>query len=153
MHLPGGVPSAHVDRFAADNLPPRELWPVMDYSAVPELRAYPARMNAATILLDDMVAAGFGPRPCIHYNRRTLSYAALLDVANRAARVLVEDYGLKPGNRVLLRAPNNPMMVAAYFAVIKAGGVVVATMPLLRAKELSYPLAKARIAPAFMRAG
>ena len=145
MHLPGGVPSAHVDRFAADNLPPRELWPVMDYATVPELRAYPARMNAASILLDDRVAAGFGGRPCIHYRRRTLSYAALLDIANRVARVLVEDYGLKPGNRVLLRAPNNAMLVACWFAVLKAGGICVTTMPLLRARELAALIDKAEI--------
>ena len=37
------------------------------------------------------------------------------------------------------------MMVAAYLAIIKAGGVVVATMPLLRAKEIAYPVQKAKI--------
>ena len=146
MYLPGGVPSAHVDRFAADNLPPRELWPVMDYATVPELAAYPTRMNAGTILLDDMVAAGHGASTCIHFNRRKLSYEALLDMANRAARVLTEDYGLKPGNRVLLRAPNNPMLVACWFAVLKAGGICVATMPLLRARELTTLIDKAEIA-------
>lgn len=144
-YLPGGVPSAHADDFAARNLPPRELWPAMDYSGVPELAAYPARMNAATILLDDMVAAGFGARPCLHFERRKLTYAALLDVANRVARVLVEDYGLRPGNRVLLRAPNNPMLVACWFAVLKAGGICVTTMPLLRARELATLIDKAQI--------
>ncbi len=146
MYLPGGVPSAHVDPFAARNLPPRELWPVMDYATLPELAAYPARLNAGVALLDDMVAAGHGTRPCIHFNHRTLSYAALLDMANRAARVLVEDYGLKPGNRVLLRAPNNAMLVACWFAVLKAGGICVATMPLLRARELAQLIDKAEIA-------
>jgi len=144
-YLPGGAPTAHVDRFAADNLPPRALWPVMDYSTVPELAAYPARLNAAVALLDDMVAAGHGARTCIHFERRRLSYAALLDMANRAARVLVEDYGLKPGNRVLLRGPNNPMMVACWFAVLKAGGICVTTMPLLRARELTTLIEKAEI--------
>src|SRR6185312_10287035 len=76
----------------------------------------------------------------------TLAYVQLAERVNRIANVLTRDLGLVPGNRVLLRAPNNPMMVAAWFAVMKAGGVVVATMPLLRAKELSYPLAKAKIA-------
>ena len=146
MYLPGGVPSAHVDRFATDNLPPRELWPVMDYATVPELAAYPARMNAGAMLLDDMVAAGHGARTCLHFNRRKLSYAALLDMANRAARVLTEDYGLKPGNRVLLRAPNNPMLVACWLAVLKAGGICVTTMPLLRARELTTLIDKAEIA-------
>ena len=146
MYLPGGVPSAHVDPFAARNLPPRELWPAMDYASLPELAAYPARMNAGAILLDDMVAAGHGARPCILYNHRTLSYAALADMANRAGRVLVEDYGLKPGNRVLLRAPNNAMLVACWFAVLKAGGICVTTMPLLRARELATLIDKAEIA-------
>src|SRR6185312_7567997 len=76
----------------------------------------------------------------------TLAYVQLAERVNRIANVLTRDLGLVPGGRVLLRAPNNPMVVAAYFAVIKAGGVVVATMPLLRAKELAYPLAKAKIA-------
>jgi 2-aminobenzoate-CoA ligase len=146
MYLPGGVPSAHVDRFAADNLPPRELWPVMDYATVPELAAYPARMNAGAMLLDDMVASGHGARICLHFNRRKLTYAALLDMANRAARVLTEEYGLKPGNRVLLRAPNNPMLVACWLAVLKAGGICVTTMPLLRARELTTLIDKAEIA-------
>jgi 2-aminobenzoate-CoA ligase len=146
MYLPGGVLSAHVDPFAARNLPPRTLWPVMDYATVPELAAYPARLNAAVALLDDRVAAGDGARPCIHVNRRTLTYAALKDVADRVARVLVEDYGLQPGNRVLLRAPNNAMLVACWFAVLKAGGICVATMPLLRARELAALIDKAEIA-------
>src|SRR5262249_61909397 len=74
-----------------------------------------------------------------------LSYAELAERVNRIANMLTRELGLAPGDRVLLRAPNNPMMVAAYLAVIKAGGVVVATMPLLRAKEIGYPLAKAKI--------
>src|SRR5581483_10344405 len=146
MYLPGGVASAHIDPFASDNLPPRELWPVMDYGALPALAAYPARMNAGAILLDDMVAAGHGARACIYFERRTLSYAALLDMANRAATVLTEDYGLRPGQRVLLRAPNNPMLVACWFAVLKAGGICVTTMPLLRARELTALIEKAEIA-------
>ncbi|HUA55902.1 MAG TPA: AMP-binding protein, partial [Candidatus Sulfotelmatobacter sp.] len=87
-----------------------------------------------------------GARPCIHFNRRTLTYAALKDVADRVARVLVEDYGLQPGNRVLLRAPNNAMLVACWFAVLKAGGICVTTMPLLRARELTTLIDKAEIA-------
>ena len=84
--------------------------------------------------------------PCLLSPTESLTYAQLNERINRIANVLTRDLGMVPGNRVLLRAPNNPMMVAAYFAVIKAGGVAVATMPLLRAKELSYPLAKAKIA-------
>src|SRR5450432_580275 len=100
-------PSAHSDGFARDNLPPRALWPDMDYAALPEL-AYPTRLNAAVELLDRMVERGFGDRPCIRWQGGVWSYAELLDKANRIANVLVGEIGLVPGNRVLLRAANNP---------------------------------------------
>jgi 2-aminobenzoate-CoA ligase len=136
--------SGHVDSFARDNLPDRALWPEFKFD-LPELR-YPERINCIAEFLDRWVAAGQGGRTCLISPAETLTYAQLAERVNRIANVLTRDLGMQPGNRVLLRAPNNPMMVAAYFAVIKAGGVVVATMPLLRAKELCYPLAKARIA-------
>src|SRR4029453_17289073 len=88
---------------------------------------------------------GQGGRPCLISPSATWSYAQFAERVNRIANVLTRELGLIPGNRVLLRGPNNPMMVATYFAVIKAGGVVVATMPLLRAKEIAYPLNKADI--------
>ncbi|MBM3527705.1 MAG: benzoate-CoA ligase family protein [Alphaproteobacteria bacterium] len=136
--------SGHIDTFARDNLPPRELWPEFAFM-LPDLQ-YPERLNCVTEWVDRWVATGQGARPCLISPSETLTYARLHERVNRIANVLTRDLGLVPGNRVLLRAPNNPTMVAAYFAVIKAGGVVVATMPLLRAKELSYPLAKAKIA-------
>ncbi len=136
--------SGHVDTFARDNLPPRALWPDFKFT-LPELQ-YPERLNCVTEWVDRWVAAGEGGRTCLISPAETLTYAQLNERVNRIANVLTRDLGLVAGNRVLLRGPNNPMMVAAYFAVIKAGGVVVATMPLLRAKELSYPLAKAKIA-------
>ena len=132
-----------MDTFARDNLPPAALWPEFNF-ALPELR-YPSRLNAAVELLDRQVEAGLGSRPVIWFGDAVWSYRDLLERANRIARVLVEDYGLKPGNRVLLRAANNPMMVACWFAVLKAGGIAVATMPLLRAKELTYILDKAQV--------
>ncbi len=135
--------SGHVDTFARDNLPPREQWPEFRFD-LPELQ-YPDRLNCVTHWVDRWVAAGEGARPCLLSPTESLTYAELNERINRIANVLTRDLGFVPGGRVLLRAPNNPMMVAAYFAVIKAGGVVVATMPLLRAKELSYPLAKAKI--------
>src|SRR5215212_7879723 len=135
--------SGHVDTFARDNLPPRDQWPEFKFD-LPELQ-YPERLNCVTHWVDRWVEAGQGDRPCLLSPAETLTYAQLNERVNRIANVLTRDLGLKPGNRVLLRAANNPMMVAAYFAVIKAGGVVVATMPLLRAKELSYPLTKAKI--------
>ena len=137
------VYSAHVDTFARDNLPPREQWPEFLFE-LPELR-YPERMNCAAVLLDDMVRAGHGARPVIHAADGRCSYAQLLAQANRIAHVLVRDMGLRPGNRVLLRGPNNPMMAACWFAVIKAGGIAVATMPLLRARELTEVVTKAEV--------
>ncbi len=137
------IPSAHRDTFARDNLPPQSQWPDFLFG-LPELQ-YPDRLNCVSELLDKWIAAGHGDRPCVISPTETLTYAQLGERMNRIANVLTRDLGLIPGNRVLLRAPNNPMMVAAYFAVIKAGGVVVATMPLLRAKEIAYPLTKAKI--------
>lgn len=136
--------SGHVDTFARENLPPREQWPEFKFD-LPELQ-YPERLNCVTEWVDRWIAAGQGDRPCLLSPSESLTYAQLNERINRIANVLTRDLGMVPGNRVLLRAPNNPMMVAAYFAVIKAGGVAVATMPLLRAKELAYPLSKAKIA-------
>jgi 2-aminobenzoate-CoA ligase len=136
--------SGHVDTFARDNLPPREQWPEFRFD-LPDLQ-YPERLNCVTEWVDRWIAAGQGSRICMISPSETLTYAQFHERVNRIANVLTRDLGLVPGGRVLLRGPNNPMMVASYFAVIKAGGVVVATMPLLRAKELSYPLAKAKIA-------
>jgi len=135
--------SAHADGFARANLPPREDWPHL-FAALPELY-YPPRLNAAAELLDKAVARGWGARACLRFGASVWTYADLLAQANRIARVLAEDFGVKPGNRVLLRAANNPMMVACWFAVLKAGAIAVATMPLLRAKELGYILGKAKV--------
>src|SRR5688500_1049454 len=137
-------PSAHVDTFCADHLPPRELWPVRDWTGIPEL-AYPPRVNCALELLDRMVAAGHGERPALRTPTETWTYRELLERANRIARVLVEELGVVPGNRVLLRAANCPMLAACWFAVLKAGGVVVCTMPLLRERELRFVADKAEI--------
>jgi len=135
--------TAHLDTFAHDNLPPRAQWPDFLFD-LPELK-YPQRMNCVVELLDRWVAAGYGDRPCLISPAETLTYAQLAERVNRIANVLTHKLGVVPGHRVLLRGPNNPMMVAAYLGVVKAGGVVVATMPLLRAKEIAYPIAKAKI--------
>ena len=137
------IRSAHIDTFARDNLPAREQWPEFLFN-LPELN-YPDRLNCVSAFVDDWVAAGDGARDCLISPTERLSYADLAERVNRIANVLTRDLGVVPGNRVLLRGPNSPMMVAAYFAVIKAGGVVVATMPLLRAKEIAFPLTKAEI--------
>ena len=126
--------SAHVDTFAADHLPPIEQQPQFLFE-LPELQ-FPERLNCATELLDRHIAAEQGDRVCIRAPGLVWTYAQLQDHANRIANVLVHDMALVSGNRVLLRAPNNAMLAACWFAVMKAGGIAVVTMPLLRAKEL-----------------
>ena len=135
--------TAHVDTFARDNLPPRSQWPQFSFD-LPELK-YPARLNCAAELLDKPVTRGHGHRVALRSPDGECTYTQLFTQANRLANVLVREMGLKPGNRVLLRGPNNPMMAAAWFAVMKAGGICVATMPLLRAKELTDIIKKAEI--------
>jgi 2-aminobenzoate-CoA ligase len=137
------IRSAHVDTFARDNLPVREQWPEFLFK-LPELN-YPDRLNCVSAFVDERVSAGEGSRDCLISPTERWSYADLAERVNRIANVLTRDLGVVPGNRVLLRGPNSPMMVAAYFAVIKAGAVVIATMPLLRAKEIAFPLIKAEI--------
>jgi 2-aminobenzoate-CoA ligase len=129
------LPSAHLDSFCRDHLPPLEQWPELVFE-LPELQ-YPDRMNCATALLDDVITRYGADRPCLHApEQETWSYGDLRATANRVAHVLVDDLGIVPGNRVLLRGPNNPMLAACWFAVLKAGGVAVTTMALLRAGEL-----------------
>jgi 2-aminobenzoate-CoA ligase len=135
-------PTAFSDSFARDHLPAPDLWP--EFEGLDAL-GYPKRLNAAVELIDKQVAAGFGPRLAIRTPAATWTYDELLDKANRIAAVLRDDLGLVPGNRVLLRSANNAMKAAAWLGVLKAGGIAVATMPLLRAAELSYMLGKARV--------
>jgi len=137
--------SAFVDRFALDRLPPRAAWPELIFDR-PEL-AYPPRLNAAKVLLDDRVAAGDGARRCLVDDHATWSYADLKERSDRIAQVL-KAAGVVAGNRVLLRAPNNPMLVAQWFAVLKLGAIVVTTMPLLRTRELVKVIEKAEISHA-----
>ena len=127
-------PSAYRDTFARDHLPPPSLWPVLE---IPEaLGRFPRRVNAAVEILDDATMR-HGARPCLRTRNTTWTYAKLLTEANRIAAVLTRDYGLAPGNRVLLRGANTPMLAACWFGVLKAGGIAVTTMPLLRARELT----------------
>ena len=129
-----GTRSAHVDTFTRENLPPRAQWPDFVFS-LPELQ-YPATLNCAAELLDRHVEAGHGAWRCILTDTEEWTYADLLARSNQVAHALVHEMGLVPGNRVLLRGPNNPWLVAGWFGVIKAGGVAVTTMPLLRKREL-----------------
>ena len=137
--------TAHIDTFIIDNMPPKELWPEMDYSVLPELAAYPERMNVATELLDKMVADGCANKPMIYFGDDIWTYSDLMERANQIANVLIEDYGMVPGERVILRSGNHPMLIASWFAVLKAGGIAIATMPVLRERELVYMMGKAKV--------
>ncbi len=136
--------SAHLDTFARDNLPPFDQWPEILLGR-PEFQ-YPDRLNAAVELTDRMVERGFGDRTALIGNGRRRTYKELADWSNRLAHALVENYGVKPGNRVLIRSGNNPALVAVWLAATKAGAVVVNTMPMLRAGELGKIVDKAEIA-------
>ena len=127
-------PSGHVDDFARRNLPPPEQWPELLLER-PEFQ-YPEYLNAAVELTDRNVEKGFGDRVALIGNGRQRTYKELTDWSNRLAHALVENYGVKPGHRVLIRSGNNPALVAAWLAATKAGAVVVNTMPMLRAGEL-----------------
>ena len=134
-------PSAHVDTFTRDNLPPEESWPDFLLDGF----QYPERLNAGVELTDRMVEQGLGDHTALIGNGRRRTYKELADWTNRLAHALTEDLGVKPGNRVLIRSANNPAMVACWLAATKAGAVVVNTMPMLRAGELSKIVDKAEI--------
>ncbi len=134
-------PTAHSDSFTRDNLPPSELWPELKMDEFD----YPEYLNVGVELTDAMVEKGFGDHTALIGNGRRRTYKELSDWSNRLAHALVEDYGVQPGNRVLIRSANNPAMVACWLAATKAGAVVVNTMPMLRAGELGQIIDKAEI--------
>lgn len=138
--------SAHLDTFARDRLPPPHEWPEFLFEG-PALQ-FPDVLNCATELLDRWVERGDGERLCVQGHGVRWTYAELQRQANRIAHVLVEDLGLVPGNRVLLRGANSPMHAACWFAVVKAGGIAVGSMPLLRARELVAIVDKAQVSHA-----
>ncbi|GAA6179319.1 AMP-binding protein [Shimia sp. NS0008-38b] len=136
--------SAHDDSFTQDNLPPKDSWPDLLLAGFD----YPDLLNAGWELTDGMVAKGFGDQTALIGNGRRRTYKELTDWTNRLAHVLVDDFGVVPGNRVLIRSANNPAMVACWLAATKAGAVVVNTMPMLRAVELTKYVEKAEISHA-----
>jgi 2-aminobenzoate-CoA ligase len=142
-----GTPSAHADTFALDRLPPPEAMPALDFD-LPELQ-FPPRVNVVARLLDARVAAGDGERECLRGSASgrpvRWSYAEVQQRVNRLAQMLVAERGLVPGHRVLLRGANSPMLAVCWLAVVKAGGIAVGTMPLLRARELAPLIDKAQI--------
>lgn len=136
--------SGHSDTFSRENLPAPEDWPDLRLEGFD----YPDRLNVGVELTDKMVAQGFGDHTALIGNGRRRTYKELTDWTNRLARALVENLGVKPGNRVLIRSANNPAMVACWLAATKAGAVVVNTMPMLRTGELSAIVDKAEISHA-----
>jgi 2-aminobenzoate-CoA ligase len=134
--------SAHTDTFTRDNLPPSQLWPDISLDGFD----YPEELNAGVELTDTMVKRGFGDHVALIGNGRRRTYKELSDWTNRIAHALTEDFGIKPGNRILVRSANNPAMVACWLAATKAGAVVVNTMPMLRAGELAKIVDKAEVA-------
>jgi 2-aminobenzoate-CoA ligase len=132
-------PSAHLDTFTRDRLPPPDEWPDLLLDGFD----YPEYLNAGVELTDAMVRKGFGDHTALIGNGRRRTYKELTDWSNRIAHALVEDYGVRPGNRILIRSANNPAMVACWLAATKAGAVVVNTMPMLRAGELTKIVDKA----------
>ena len=136
--------TAHTDTFARDNLPPVKNWPDFLLNGFD----YPAELNVGTELTDVMVENGFGDHTALIGNGRRRTYKELADWTNRIAHVLVDDIGIQPGNRVLIRSANNPAMVACWLAATKVGAVVVNSMPMLRAGELTKYVEKAQISHA-----
>ncbi|MGI9357602.1 MAG: AMP-binding protein [Rhizobiaceae bacterium] len=134
-------PSAHIDTFARDNLPAGDLQPDFLLDGFD----YPDHINVATELTDMMVDKDLGDNTALIGNGRRRTYKELTDWTNRLAHALVDDLGVKPGNRVLIRSANNPAMVACWLAATKAGAVVVNTMPMLRAGELTKIVDKAQV--------
>src|SRR5437016_9988639 len=127
--------SAHLDTFCRDRLPPLDQWPEFRFD-LPELD-YPERLNCAAELLDATAARDGADRPCLASPAEAWTYGETVRRTNQLARVVTEDFGLRPGNRVMLRGPNTPWLAAAWLAVIKAGGVAVTTMALLRPREIA----------------
>jgi 2-aminobenzoate-CoA ligase len=138
--------SAHIDTFARDNLPPRDQWPDLVFT-IPEVQ-YPDRLNCIAELLDTKISQGHGDQPAIFSPDSVLTYAQMQEQVDKVAHVLTHDMGLVPGNRVLLRSANNPMLAICWCAIAKAGLIVVATMAMLREKELVDIIEKAQISAA-----
>ena len=139
-------PSGYIDDFARTHLPPPEQWPELIFE-LPEI-VYPTRLNCAYEFVDKHVANGLGERTALIGSNGSLSYAQLLAKANQIAHVLQNDLQLPSGSRVLLRSANNPALAAAWLGLIKAGYIAVTTMPLLRERELSTIVRKAKVVAA-----
>lgn len=137
-------PTGHTDGFTRDRLPPEEAWPALNLEGF----EYPEWLNAGVELTDRMVEKGLGDHVALIGNGRSRTYKELSDWTNRIGHALIDDFGVRPGNRILIRSANNPAMVACWLAATKVGAVVVNTMPMLRAGELTKIVDKAEISHA-----
>ena len=137
------VSSAQTDRFVHERLPAAGDLPTLRYDLLPELQM-PAQCNLVHALLDCAADKGWADRPMLRSPGLVLTYAQAAARVSAIHQVLVQDLGLQPGNRVLLRGGNSIGMALAWLAVTRAGLVAVATMPLLRAKELGDIIDKAQ---------
>jgi len=139
--------SAHIDTFVRDNLPPRAQWPQLQFT-LPELQ-FPPHYNASSIL-DAAIANGHGARNAVFYAATAISYRTLLQEACQIAHLLTHEFGLVPGNRVLIHSSNTRLSMAVWWGVWRAGGVAVGAMPMLRAHELAVILDKAQVSHAIV---
>ena len=137
--------TSHVDQFVLEQLAPKNLWPEMNYEVLPELKHYPVHMNAATELIGKGIKDGYGDKIAVQYKKQIWTYSELEIISNKIAGVLKNELDFVPGNRVLVRSANHPMLIASWLAILKAGGVAVATMPVLKRRELEYIIEKAQI--------
>jgi 2-aminobenzoate-CoA ligase len=131
--------TAHVDTFVRDRLPPPEAQPEFLFD-LPELH-YPERLNAAV----ELIGKGDPDALAVINDSGRWTYGEMRDLSDRIARLLSEEEDLVPGDRVLLRGPNGAMLFACWLGVLKAGGIVVATMPILRSGEVTTIVERARI--------
>ena len=93
--------------------------------------------NLADYYLFDRVAEGHGDRRAIRFGERTYSY---YEVAQRSLAVctLLEQLGLRAGDRVYIVLPDMPPFAWTFFGALKAGAVVAMGNPLSSTDDLTY---------------
>ncbi len=135
--------TAHWDNFCADNMPPEDQLPEFKFTKI-WLR-HPDRINAVTDLLDRMVFAGHADNPCFKTSKGVWSYTDVYRDANQLAHVLMDEMGVIPGSRVLIRGFNTPLLCSAFLAILKVGAVAVPTPPSMKARDLARIVDKAQV--------
>ena len=129
--------TGHVDNFTRENLPPRELWPWLNQSFIDT--NYTERLNASYELIDKTIETVGPHKQAIIAADGNYTYGQLLAKISQVANYL-ESIGVKPGNRILLRGPNNASLVILWLAILRVGAVAVTTIHLQRANELEKML-------------